>query len=414
MNNIKIIFKYIMTLIKWILSSVAVGIIGGIVGSLFHLCLDAVTELRYHNSFLIFLLPIGGVLITAMYSIFKAKGPIDTNRVIEAIRSEEKIPLVMAPLIFIGTALTHMLGGSAGREGAALQLGGSIGYNFGRMFRLKKNDIHIIIMAGMSAVFAALFGTPLTAAVFSLEVASVGILHYAALLPCVVSSITAVKISHYFNIQAIKFANIDFGPITWDLVARVIILAALCALVGILFCIALKKSKYLMSKFIKNEFLRAILGGAVIVLLTMLLRTYDYNGAGMNVVERAISGEARPEAFLLKIIFTAVTIAAGFKGGEIVPTFFIGATFGCTVSGILGLEPSVSAAIGFVALFCAVVNCPIASILLSIEIFGSQGILCFAVACAVSYMMSGNFGLYHNQKIVYSKLDDEYIDIKTI
>lgn len=412
-TNLRFSLDYIKALVKWVIIAAVTGVAGGILGSIFHLSIDYVTELRSVHGFLIFLLPIGGIVIAGMYRLFGSKGKIDTNRVIEAVREEEKVPLVMIPLIFISTVLTHMLGGSAGREGAALQLGGSIGYNFGKVLRLKKNDMHIIVMSGMSAVFAALFGTPLTAAIFSLEVTNVGVLHYAGLLPCVISSVTAAQIARRFGLHPVAFQGVKFGAVTWNLAVKVILLAILCALVSILFCTVIKKCEHLMDKLIKNSFLRAFAGGAVIVVLTLIVGTRDYNGAGMDVVTRAIGGEANAAAFLLKIIFTAITISAGFKGGEIVPAFFIGSTFGCTVAPLLGLAPSVAAAIGFTALFCGVVNCPVASIILALEVFGAQGILLFAIACSVSYMMSGCFGLYHSQKIVYSKIDDEYIDVNT-
>lgn len=417
MNTLKINLKfsigYILAFVKWIVLALVVGIIGGILGSVFHISIDYVTALRTEHGFLIYLLPIGGVLIAGMYFLFGSKVRIDTNRVIESIRRDKKIPIVMIPLIFFSTVITHMLGGSAGREGAALQLGGSIGYNFGRIFRLKKNDMHIIVMSGMSSVFAALFGTPLTAAIFSLEVTSVGIFHYAGLLPCVISSVTAAQIARKFNLHPVHFAGVEFGRVTWGLTGQVILLAVLCAVVSIFFCITIKKSEHLMEKLFKNRFLRAFMGGVIIVLLTMILRTRDYNGAGMDVVERAIGGQAVPWAFLLKILFTAITISAGFKGGEIVPAFFIGSTFGCVASPLFGLDPTLGAAIGFIALFCGVVNCPVASILLSLEVFGPEGILFFAIACSVSYMMSGYFGLYESQKILYSKINDEYININT-
>ena len=147
------------------------------------------------------------------------------------------------------------------------------------------------------------------------------------------------------------------------------------------------------------------------MILTIASGTFDYNGAGMNIVERALSGDARKYDFIMKIIFTAITIAAGFKGGEIVPTFFIGATFGCVMGPVLGIESGFSAAIGMTSVFCGVVNCPIASIILSIEMFGTSGLALFAIACAVSYMMSGHSGLYKSQSILYSKLtaDDNMV-----
>lgn len=417
MNSLKITLQsslnYLKVLLKWIIISAIVGFLGGVFGSVFHESIDIATHFRQANPWIIFLLPLGGILIAGLYYAFKSKGKIDTNRVIESARDDERVPLIMAPLIFISTTITHLLGGSAGREGAALQLGGSIGYNVGKVLRLKKNDLHIIVMTGMSAVFAALFGTPLTAAFFAIEVISVGVMHYAALVPCVISSVVAYEIAMLFGIKPVSFSGIVFSSISPLSVLQVIMLAALCALVSILFCQSIKKCEHYAEKLLKNRFLRAAAGGAVIILLTLVFRTYDYNGAGMEVITKAISGYARYEAFLLKIIFTAITISAGFKGGEIVPAFFIGSTFGCVAGSILGLDPTFGAAIGFVALFCGVVNCPVASLMLSVEVFGGQGILLFAIACAVSFMMSGNFGLYKSQKILYSKLDENFIDINT-
>lgn len=411
--NLKESVKYSAVFLKWAVISIVVGVIGGIVGSVFHKSIDFVTELRIQNDFMIYLLPIGGLFIAAIYYLFSYQGRIDTNRVIESVRKDKNIPLIMLPLIFISTVVTHMLGGSAGREGAALQLGGSIGYNTGRLLKLRKNDMHIIVMSGMSSVFAALFGTPLTAAIFSLEVTSVGIFHYAGLFPCVISSVTAAQIARKFALHPVQFQGIEFGAISWELTLQVIFVAVVCAVVSILFCMTIKKTERLMDKLLKNGFIRAFAGGLIIVLLTMLIGNRDYNGAGMEVVERAMHGEAVPWAFLLKILFTAITISAGFKGGEIVPAFFIGSTLGCVTAPIVGLNPVLGAAIGFVALFCGVVNCPIASIILSLEVFGGEGILFFALASAVSYMMSGYFGLYESQKILYSKINDEYIDIHT-
>lgn len=412
-ENLKFSAGYISAFLKWVIIAAVVGVIGGILGSLFHLSIDYVTEFRLSHSFIIFILPLGGIIIAAMYRLFSSKGKIDTNRVIESVREGEKVPLVMIPLIFISTVITHLLGGSAGREGAALQLGGSIGYNFGKLLHLRKNDMHIIVMSGMSAVFAALFGTPLTAAIFAIEVTSVGVLHYAGLLPCLISSVTAAQIAKKFNLHPVKFNGVDFASINWDIMVKVILLSILCALVSILFCAVIKKSEHLMDKLFKNSFIRAFAGGVIIVILTLIVGSRDYNGAGMDIITKAINAEAKGEAFLLKIIFTAITISSGFKGGEIVPAFFIGSTFGCCAAPLLGLEPGFAAAIGFIALFCGVVNCPVASILLALEVFGGEGMIFFAIACSVSYMMSGCFGLYHSQKIVYSKIDDEYLNINT-
>ena len=409
-QNSKRILDYIFTFVKWLVIASVVGIGGGLLGSAFHLSVDYVTELRYEHGWLLFLLPVGGVVICAMYHLFRAKGSIDTNRVLDSVRGGEKVPLVMVPLIFVSTVITHMLGGSAGREGAALQLGGGIGYNFGKLLRLKENDLHIIVMAGMSSVFAALFGTPLTAAVFSLEVVNVGVFHYAGMLPCIIASVIAYSVASALGIAPVRFAGVAFDAFTVPSAFRVIALAVLCALVSILFCVAIKKCEHTMEKLLPNSYVRTIVGATLIVALTLILGTTDYNGAGMNIITDAIGGNAKPEAFLLKIIFTAITISALFKGGEIVHAFFVGSTFGCVAGALLGLEASFGAAIGFVALFCGVVNCPLASLLLALEVFGGEAMVYFAIVCAVSYMMSGYFGLYKSQKFVYSKLHDNYME----
>ncbi len=404
------LLDYLKAFAKWAMIAIAVGFIGGVVGSVFHLAIDAVTELRGEQGWLIYLLPVGGLAIAGLYHLCRKAGRVDTNRVLRAARSDEKVPFVMAPLIFISTLITHLLGGSAGREGAALQLGGSIGYHLGRVFRLNKNDLHIIVMSGMSAVFAALFGTPLTAMFFSIEVTDVGKMAYAGLFPSVLSAMVASKIALWFGLHPTRFVLQNIPEWTIAVAGKTAVLALLCAGVAILFCVAIKFLEHGAEKRVPNRYLRALLGGAVIVCLTLLVGTTDYNGAGMDVITKAVSGVARPEAFLLKILFTAVTIAAGFKGGEIVPTFFIGSTFGCVAGAMLGLDAGFAAAIGFVALFCAVVNCPVASVVLAAEVFGGQGLLLFALACSISYLMSGYFGLYESQHFDSSKLKAEVID----
>ncbi len=402
-------FEYFKVLIKWLAISLVIGVIGGVTGSIFHILIDEVTELRHHHRWVIFLLPFGGLLITYLYRKFKKAGKIDTNRVILSIRDNQNIPLVMVPLIFVSTVITHFLGGSAGREGAALQLGGGIGYNLGRVFKLDGKDMHIIVRSGMSAVFAALFGTPLTAAIFALEVIRVGIFNYAGLLPCIMSAITAFSISGILGLPPVRFFISEIPALPLDL-AKIIGLAILCALVSILFCISIHKTETLMKSYLKNRYLRTFVGAVLIVFLSLLFSSGDYNGAGTEIIANAMVGQVKPEAFLMKIIFTAITIAAGFKGGEIVPAFFVGSTFGCAIAPLFGLDASLAAATGFVCLFCGVVNCPLASIMLAYEVFGGNNILFFAVSCGVSYMMSGYFGLYNSQKFIYSKLTAEKLE----
>ncbi len=406
---IKISFQYIKTLLKWLIIAAITGIIGGVIGTAFHKCLDYVTELRMENTYITYLMPIGVIIIIAIYNKFGNKGKLDTNLIINSVRKEEKIPLVLVPVIFIGTTITQLFGGSAGREGAALQIGGGIGYNLGRLLRLNKNDIHIITMAGMSSVFSALFGTPVTAAIFSLEVICVGAFNFTGLLPCVFASASAYYVSRLLGVCA-TFVSVPIGSIEPLMIAGVIALAICCAVISTLFCLAIKKCEQLAKRWFKNPYLRGIVCSLIVVILTIASGTFDYNGAGMNIVERALHGDARSYDFIMKIIFTAITIAAGFKGGEIVPAFFVGATFGCVMGPLLGLESGFAAAIGMVAVFCGVVNCPVASIFLSIEMFGAEGLVLFGIACAVSYIMSGHSGLYKSQEIIYSKITADSIE----
>ncbi len=401
-------FEYVKAFLKWVIIAAVIGGLGGVLGSLFHEAVEYVTGLRTENSWLVYFLPLGGLLIVALYGLSKTK--IDTNRVIESIRTEKDIPWYMAPFIFVGTVITHLLGGSAGREGAALQVGGCIGYNLGRIIKLNKNDMHIIVMAGMSAVFTAMFGTPMTAVLFALEVTSVGIMYYAGFLPCTIASLVAYGISLAFGISPVSFNVANVPGFSIENAVRIGVLAILCAVVCVVFCLTMKKGEEFAKRFLKNGYLRISVGGLLIVGLTLLCGNYDYNGAGMHVIERAIGGETAPAAFALKILFTAITVAAGFKGGEIVPTFFIGATFGCFVAPLLGIDPGFGAAIGFIALFCGVVNCPIASLMLSFEVFGGAALPAFMVAGGISYMMSGYTGLYKSQKIMYSKLEAKFVD----
>lgn len=413
-NSLKNSLKYLKTLLKWLILSAIVGTLGGFIGSIFHISIDYVTELRTESDLYLYFLPLGGLIIAGIYHIFQKKGSLDTNRVLEAAAREEKVPLVMAPLIFISTCITHLLGGSAGREGAALQLGGSIGYNTGRLLGLEKDNMHIIVMSGMSAVFAALFGTPLTAAFFSLEVACVGIMHYVSLVPSIMAALVASSIAKLFGLQGVHFNGVVLENITALSLAQIIVIAVLCALVSILFCVSIKKCEQIFKRLMPSGYIRAFVGGVIILVLSLSLGTRDYNGAGMDVITKAINGNANYEAFILKIIFTAITISAGFKGGEIVPSFFIGSTFGCALGSLMGFDPGFAAAMGFVAVFCSVVNCPVASVMLSIEVFGSENALIFALVCAISYMMSGYSGLYKSQRIAYSKLDEKEINKNTI
>ena len=411
-EDVKELREDLFGMIKWLIFAGITGAIVGLIGVVFGKCMTAATDYRAANDWVIYLLPVAGVLIIWMHHLFKVYNPKGTNLVFEAVRAEKEVPAHMAPLIFISTVLTHFVGGSAGREGAALQLGGSIGNVLGKFFRFDEEDRTVVVMCGMSAAFAALFGTPLAAAIFPMEVVCVGIMKYSALVPCVVSSIVASRIALAFHMHAEAFPVEGVLDFTAKSALLIGLLAILCAIISIVFCELLHKTGSVLKKNFKNPYIRAAAGGAIILVITLLLGTRDYMGAGVPIIERAMEGEVRPEAFLLKMILTAITLGCGFKGGEIVPSFFVGATFGAWFGQMIGMPMDLCAACGMAAVFCGVTNCPISTLFISFEMFGFEGMLYYVIAVAVSYMVSGYTGLYHSQKIMYSKVTTECIDRK--
>lgn len=398
--------------VKWVIFAIISGVVIGSIGTLFYFCLDKVTRLRAENPWLILLLPLGGLAIVGAYHLLHDEKDTGTNLVISSIHSGDNLPLRMAPLIFGATLITHLFGGSSGREGAALQLGGSIGNEIGKLFRFNEKDKHIITMCGMSAAFSALFGTPMAAAIFSMEVVSVGIMYYAALVPCVIAALIAHGIAGFFGTEPEFFLLDNIPAFTAGSGIKISILAALCALVSILFCVLLHMSEHFYKKVFPNPYLRILAGGCIVVALTFLAGSQRYNGSGISLIGPCMEGDVAPEMFLMKMLFTALTLGAGFKGGEIVPSFCIGGTFGCLFGSLIGLSPSLCTAAGMTAVFCGVTNCPITSLLISFELFGYEGMPYFLLTVAFSYMLSGYYGLYHSQKIMYSKYKANYINKK--
>ena len=402
--------QYAVTLLKWMVLGGVIGLVGGIIGSLFHIGVDTATQARLAHPWVLYLMPVGGLAIVGLYRLTKTEGK-GTNDIIASVHFGEQVPGLLVPVIFVSTVITHLCGGSAGREGAALQIGGGIGYQAGRLLRLGEKDLPLATLCGMSGVFAALFGTPLTATVFALEVISVGVLYYAGLVPCLTAALTGYLVSVLMGVPPTRF-TVTVPGLEVRTMLLVMVLALLCAVVSILFCRGLHGVEHLLKRTLKNPYLRVAVGAAVLIGLT-LLTNGDYNGAGMEVIGRAIAGQADPWAWVWKLLFTAITIGCGFKGGEVVPSFFVGAAFGCVAAGWLGLPAGFGAAMGLVSVFCGAVNCPLASIILSVELFGSGDLLYFAMACSISYLISGYCGLYSSQTILYSKLRAEFINVRT-
>ncbi len=397
---------------KWLIIAVFLGIVVGAAAVLFHFSVDVVTEFRVEHPYIIFGLPLGGIFIAWFYKALGAKDHKGTNFVLIAVRENKLVSPSTAPLIFVSTLITHFFGGSSGREGAALQLGSSIADFLGKFLKLDDKDMSLITICGMCTAFAALFGTPITAAVFSIEVISVGIMHYSALFPCVLAAATGCMIADKFGVPPTSFVIEGIPEISVVSIMEVSALAMLGAVLSIVFCEIMHKASHLYKSKFESPYKMAAAGGIIVILMTLIVGNEDYNGAGMSIINMAFEGHVVWYAFILKIIFTAATLGAGFKGGEIIPAFFTGATFGNFMSAHVGLTPSFGAGIGLIAVFCGVTNCPISSIILSIELFGSEGLLFFGIVCAIGYMLSGYTGLYSEQKILYSKTKAEYINRK--
>lgn len=402
-------------LFRWFVLAAFTGSIVGVMSVAFHKLDHLANTVRTENYYLLFGLPIAGLFIVFLYYSFGVKSSRGTNLIITTIQAKTELPIAMAPLIFVSTIITHLFGGSVGREGAALQLGGALGAGFGRLkfLNLSDEDKRVVIMCGMSAAFSAIFGTPIAAVVFPLEVISIGIIQYSALFPCFIGSLTAHFIAGYFGIADERLGFITDIPLDLRSAILISILAIICGLVSIIFCMMLKYSGSFFKKLHPNKYVRVFVGGCIFVFINVLLGTTDYLGAGMNVIERAVESGALWYAFIIKMVLTALCIGVGYKGGEIVPSLFIGATIGSSFASFFGLPLALGAACGMAAVFVGVTNAPLSTLLIISELFGFRdaGIF-FLLAITISYLVSGYFGLYSAQTIIYSKFRTKYINRK--
>ncbi|MBQ8927062.1 MAG: chloride channel protein [Oscillospiraceae bacterium] len=404
---------HLRLLIRWMLFSLLIGVLLGFIGAAFVWCIGWATGFRAEHKWCYLLLPAGGLLIVWLYRVTHDKHDRGTNMVLASLRSEAQLPMQMAPLIFVSTVITHFCGGSAGREGAALQLGGSLAGIIGKLFRVREKDQRTLILTGMSAAFSAIFRTPAAACVFAMEVGCVGTMQYAALVPCTIASLTASFVAERLGFPLAHYEILEIpelGPVT---AAKTLLLGLCCAALSILFCVLLHRTEHLFKKLFKSRYLRIVSAAVLLLVMGLLVRSEDYFGIGGSIIHRAVAGEAVWYAFLLKMLFTAVTLGGGFKGGEIVPSFFVGATFGCMFGHIAGISPSLCAAIGMVALFCGVTNCPLAALFISAELFGMESVPYCLLVIAVSYLLSGYYGLYKEQRFFISKFADEHVHHKT-
>ncbi len=401
-------------LLLWTLLVIPVGLLSGSASALFLWALDRVTELRWKHGWLLFLLPFAGIALGWVYQRFGKSTEAGNNLILDQIHEPGGgVPRRMAPLILLSTLVTHLFGGSAGREGTAVQMGGSLASAYGKLCRFNAENMRLLLMAGVAAGFGSVFGTPLAGAIFAMEVLVIGRLQYDALIPVLVASLvgdltcTAWGAHHsVYHISITESAGAH-ALLNGALLAKVVLAAVLFGLTSLLFARLTHTLQQGLKTLIPSAPLRAAAGALVVIGLVYLVGTRDYLGLGVNgqdsnsvtILSSFTTGGATPWSWWWKLLFTAVTLAAGFKGGEVTPLFFIGAALGNTLALLLGAPVDLFAGLGFIAVFAGATNTPLACTLMGIELFGSHYAVYFAIACFVAYHFSGHAGIYSAQRL---------------
>ena len=395
---------FISTLTKWVFWGSIIGIIVGSTSALLLNVNDFLTEVRQGSHILPFFLPLGGIIIGYMYQYHGNNSRKGNDLILEHIHhGQGQIPLRMGPIVYIGTFITQLFGGSTGREGAAIQMGTSIAEGVNRFFKIDPIDRRILIMSGVSGGFGSAFGAPLTGTIFGMEFVSLGKMKYEAMVPCLVASFVGHFVTEAWGVEHKHHVIKSIPDPNASTIIKVIAVAILFSFASVLYSQLRHGIKSFSEKYLKNLMLRAAVGGIIIIVLTYLVGTREYLGRGLPMVDKAFEDRVPPFAFLNKIIFTAITMGTGFRGGEAIPLFFVGATLGNTLAPIFDLPTSFLAALGLIAVFSGGSNAPISCFLLGLELFEGKGIQYFFMVCFISYIFSGHHGIYASQKIYAPK-----------
>lgn len=388
-------------LIKWLVIASVIGFLAGSASAFFLVSLDWVTNYREANSWIIALLPLAGLLIGWTYYKYGASVSKGNNQLLEEFyQPKETIPLRMAPLVLFGTLATHLFGGSAGREGTAVQMGGAIADQFSKWFTLTNEDRKILITIGVAAGFSSVFGTPLAGAVFALEWLIVGRIRYEAILPAFIGAYVAdFACAEFWQVHHTQYAITEVPAISMVNLFWLIPSGILFGLAGRLFAKACHLWGDLFQKYISYPPLRPVIGGVLVALIVWASGTTKYIGLGVPTIVDAFEQTLPWYDSLAKIFMTSLTLGAGFKGGEVTPLFFTGATLGNALSMLIPLPMSLLAGIGFVAVFAGATNTPLACTLMGLELFGTEAGIFIGIGCVLAYLFSGHAGIYNSQII---------------